>query len=154
MWQAVTSQADADHLLEAFGGFHDACVREARLWGGYFVSEKLSMRCPDTPDLRCRILFQRQYSPVSAIELFFDQVSQFRLASTEGYDRIISSAVLRVENGHIFWSPELDALELNPGYVMETGIHAKRLWWREVQNGLGQVFHYIDIEPLPGAPVP
>ena len=44
-----------------------------------------------------------------------------RLASTEGYDRIISSAVLRVEDDHIYWSPEVDMLEFQPGYVMETG---------------------------------
>jgi hypothetical protein len=76
------------------------------------------------------------------------------LASTEGYDRIILSAVVRVYGDHIYWSPEVHALELQPDYVMETGIRAKHLWWREVQNGLGEVLRYGDFEPMPSTPVP
>ena len=115
---------------------------------------KVSMRCPETPDLRSRILFQRQFGPISVVEMFFGGVSQFRLAAAPGYDRIISSAVVRVERDHVYWSSERDDFELQSGYQMDTGIRGRRLWWREVQNGLGPALRYGELEPSPPEPVP
>ena len=61
MWTAVVTQADADSLLRLFGSFHDGCIREAHVWGGYYVGPDLSMQCPPTPDLKCCLLIQRQW---------------------------------------------------------------------------------------------
>ena len=44
-WQALTSQADLDQLMNIFGGFHDGCIREAHAWTEHFVNPGLSMSC-------------------------------------------------------------------------------------------------------------
>jgi len=53
-WTRFESQADVDHLLYTFGGFHDACIREANLWTEHYVHPDLRMSC--TGDLDTRLL--------------------------------------------------------------------------------------------------
>ena len=154
MWTAVTSQSDADHLLDVMRGFHDSCIREAHVWGGYFVAENRSMACPDTPDLRCRLLIQSQFSSVSAVELVFDGVSHLCLTAPEGYDRIILKVALRVEKDRIFWSPDRNVQEPGPESQFDTVILSKRLWWKELGNALGPALRYADIDSLPSASAP
>lgn len=106
MWHLISSQRDAERLMSTFGLFHDGCIREAHLWGGYFVASDLSMACPTTPDFKCRVLIQRQWENPAAVELLFDGVSQFSAAAPSGYDRIIMSATLVVEDNKVIWSPD------------------------------------------------
>ena len=42
-WNEIKTQSDADELMDQFGGFHDACIREGHFWTGTYVSEDLSM---------------------------------------------------------------------------------------------------------------
>ena len=151
MWNEVTSEADIKRLMEAFGYFHDGCIREMHLWGGYSVGDNLSMHCPETPDLRCRLLIQRQWKDPAAIELLFDGVSHCSVAAEAGYDRIIMEATLLLEPGRIVWSPdeEFHESEFEPG--ASSAIVAKRLWWREIESGLGSALRYSQLpDPPPG----
>ena len=141
-WKEITTQADADALMELFGGFHDACLREAHLWTDHWVSTDLSMSCPGKLDNRIRFLIQRQFKAPSAIELLFEEVTRFNLVpSPENYDSIIFAASLLVHNGVIFWSPEGNWKPDGPRRDESTWVSAKQLRWREVP-WLGQKLHY------------
>jgi hypothetical protein len=141
-WKDIESQADADALMEVFGGFHDACVREAHLWTDHWVSPELSMSCPAHLDNKIRFLIQRQFRDPSAIELFFEQVTRFNLVpSPENYDSIIFAATLLVQNGSVFWSPEGDWKPVKPARDEATWVSARKLRWREV-DWLGEKLRY------------
>jgi hypothetical protein len=137
MWHVISSPSEAESLMQTFGSFHDGCIRNLQVWGGYFVGPGLSMSCPDTPDLKCRVLVQRQWDDPSAIELLFDGVSHISISATAGYDRIISRATLRAEEGRIVWSPDMDFDESKYEFGNSSAIVATRLWWRVVADGLG-----------------
>ena len=149
MWQQVISQSDADSLMKTFGSFHDGCIRELQVWGGYYVSPDLRMTCPDTPDLKCRVLVQRQRANPAAVELLFDGVSQVSVAAPAGYDRIILAATLLVEAGKIVWSPDHAFDESQHEFGMSSAIVARRLWWRPVADGLGSGLAYPRLNEMP-----
>jgi len=146
-WHSVASPAEADELLRTFGGFHDACVRDVYLWTGYSVDDSLSM-CVPQKDIRCRVLVQRQFANPSAVELLFDNVLRLTLLDHPGCDRIIFRATLAVAPGQIIWSPDDVAVENLPG-AHTSVIVAERMWWRTVENGLGEVLRLVPFGELP-----
>ena len=96
-WKEIKTQADAEALMDLFGGFHDGCIREAHLWTDHYVAPDLSMMCPGKLDNRIRILVQRQFKNPAAIELLFEEVTRFNLAPTpDNCDSIIFEATLLV----------------------------------------------------------
>ena len=141
-WKEIKTQADADALMEVFGGFHDSCIREAHLWTGYWVSHELAMRCAAGLDNNLRLLIQRQFNDPPTIELFFEHLTRFNLVPVpEDYDSIISAATLLVRGGTIFWSPEDDWRPERPNLDEFTWVSAKKLRWRGV-DWLGETLHY------------
>jgi len=99
-WKEIKTQADADALMELFGGFHDGCVREAHFWTDHWVSKDFSMSCPGTLDNRIRFLVQQQFNNPVAIELLFEEVTRYNLVPTpDNYDTIIFEATLLVQDG-------------------------------------------------------
>ena len=128
-WKEIKTQADADALMEAFGDFHDSCIREAHLWTGHWVTPELRMRC--VPDNHLRVLFQRQFTSPSAIELVFEYVIRFNLVPPpENYDSIILAATLLVRDGDIFWCPLDDWTREKLNKDEFTWVTAKQLRWR------------------------
>ncbi|HEV2969970.1 MAG TPA: hypothetical protein VGY55_08265 [Pirellulales bacterium] len=139
-WKEIKSQADADALMGVFGGFHDSCIREAHLWTGHWVTPELRMRC--VSDNHLRVLFQRQFTNPSAIELIFEYVTRFNLVpAPENYDSIILAATLIVRDGDIFWSPVDDWTRAKLNNDEFTWVSAKKLRWREV-DWLGKELRY------------
>src|SRR3989442_14907300 len=135
-WREIRSQADADALMEAFGGFHDACLRELHLWTDHYVEPDLSMSCPGHLDTRARVLIQRQFRDPSAIELFFDEITRFNLVATpENYDSIIFTASLVVLEREIFWSPEEDWAPDLPNRDRYSYIAARQLLGGHLKTG-------------------
>ena len=146
-WRSLTSERDAALLLEDFGAFHDSCLKEALVSTGAYVTPTLSMACPSTLHTEVRLLFQRQESPLSALELLFAQVTAFSVApAPEGCDPIISNATLSLSGGiftlaaYLIGSP----LQLIPGQQPsprsgEAGVFVsgRELSWREVSGRLG-----------------
>ena len=94
-WIELKEESDIKDLLEIFGYFHDACLKELYMWTGTYVNEDLSMAVPGELDTNVKILFQRQYSNPSAIELFFECVTVIHIVPTpENYDSIIREAII------------------------------------------------------------
>jgi len=141
-WKPVATQADADLLLHAFGDFHDSCIREAHLWTDHWIAPNLAMSCSEGLDNRIRFLIQRQFSQPPAIELLFEEVLRFNLVpAPENYFAIIFSATLLVQNGVVFWSPEVNWKPDDPDRSNRTWISARKLRWREVP-WLGEALRY------------
>jgi hypothetical protein len=141
-WNEIKTQAEADALMDLFGDFHDACVREAHLWTDHWVSRDLRMSCPADLDNRIRFLVQRQFKNPAAIELLFEEVTRFNLVPTpENYDTIIFEATLLIRDGVAYWSPKGDWSPDTPYRNDSTWISAKHLRWREV-DWLGNELHY------------
>jgi hypothetical protein len=147
MWQFISSPSEAESFMKTFGSFHDGCIRDLQVWGGYFVDASLSMSCPDTPDLKCRVLVQGQWDALSTVELLFDGVSHISMSAPAGYDRIISSATLRAGEGKIVWSPDMDFDESKYEFGNSSAVVATKLWWRVVVDGLGPSAHQQNYEP-------
>jgi len=138
-WKQVQSQDDADELLGIFGGFHDSCIREAYVFTDHWVSENLSMSCPGHLDNRVRLLVQRQYRNLSAIEMLFESVTHFNLVpSGENRDSIIFSAALVVRGGLVCWCPDANWVPDKPRSETHTWIAAKSMRWREADGLLGE----------------
>jgi hypothetical protein len=143
MWYQIRTQADADALLDRFGHFHDACLRELHLWTGHWVSLDLSMSCPGDLDVKIRALIQRQFTKPSAIEFYFEEVTRFNLVPTpQNYDSIIFSATLLVRDGQVFWSPEENWSPEMPNPTGDTYIAARRASWRDASDWLGSTLRY------------
>ena len=76
-----SSDAIAD-LLSKFGGFHDACLREAALATETYVDERRVMACPGHLETSALLYFQRQSEDFPAMELRCKGVTQFHLRPT------------------------------------------------------------------------
>lgn len=141
-WQEITSQADANALLEAFGHFHDACLREAHILTGHWVSQDLAMSCPGGLDNSIRFLIQRQCRDPAAIELHFEQVIRFQLvAAAENHDAVILGATILLADDSIYWAPDSDWSPQSANAGNATWIQARKLRWRSV-DWLGNTPRY------------
>jgi hypothetical protein len=142
-WQQIASQADADYLMELFGGFHDGCIAEVHLWTGYYVSEDLRMAVPVGLDTSIRLLVHRQWTDPAAIELLFEQVTHFNFAPAPvNYESIIHTATLLFRGDELFWA---DAGGWDPNATNSdnvTRVSAKRLRWRDASEWLGDELRY------------
>jgi hypothetical protein len=99
MWIPLTSQQAIDELIERFGGFHDACLREVAISTETFVDQRGSMACPGHLDTTALFYFQSQNRSLSAIEVRCAGVREFRLRPTgEDCDSIISFGVVSLED--------------------------------------------------------
>src|ERR1700754_3059781 len=114
-WSRVQSNADAELLLKQFGRFHDSCIHELHLWTDHWVAPSLSMSVSADLDTRVRMVIQRQFKPLSALELVFEEVTRLTVVpSPENYGSEIFEATLLVEDGLIYfadvadWSPKAD----------------------------------------------
>jgi hypothetical protein len=119
------------------------------IWTEHYVSEDLSMACQGQLDTHARMLFQRQYKPLSALELVFHQVLGFRLSpSPENYDSIIFDATLTLQDGVFCWA---DDFGLTEGDEDTTWVTAKELWWRDASEWMGAELRYGPAEPVPSS---
>ena len=65
------------------------------------------MTVPGELDTNVKMLFQRQYSNPSAIELLFEGVTGIHIIPTpENYDSIIRDAIILKSNGNFYWADD------------------------------------------------
>ena len=139
-WTKLQSQADADRLLDVFGGFHDACLKEAHVATGHYVAENLAMGFGETT---VRLLIQRQFEAPSAIEMLFEGVVRFNLvAARKGYVCIISSATLLVGEGGCHWADRGGWTPGSPDAGEVTWVEARSALWRHASGWMGPQLRY------------
>jgi hypothetical protein len=147
-WKELKDNNDIDNFIDAFGGFHDSCLKELYMWTESYVDENLSMGMSADLDTNVRILFQRQCSNPSAIELLFEGVTQFHIVpSPINHDRIIYEAKLILHEGLFYWAvgDEWEPNNFNQG--TNSWISARNLKWRDVSLWMGKRSRYGLITP-------
>jgi len=108
-WNIVQSNADAEELIDTFGGFHDACIKEAHLLTKHHVNENLSMSSDGELDTSIKFIVQRQFKNPSCIEMHFEEVTRFNLVPTEkNYNSVIYEASIIIEDDEIWWLIDTD----------------------------------------------
>ncbi|MCE9559942.1 MAG: hypothetical protein K8R88_13460 [Armatimonadetes bacterium] len=146
-WIEVDTEADIVSLMNAFGGFHDSCIREIYYWTAQFVDTNWDMR--GEPDTHIRVLIQRQWENASAIELLFGEVISCTIAPPlRGFSPdIYRMWIVKSENG-FRWSESPDE-----EFQSDTRIMSKKLWWRDVSDWMGDTIRYSSLEDLPALPL-
>ena len=140
-WMSLDSTADLKRFLESVGALHDGCLKELYLWTGHYVAHDLSMAAPSSLDTNVRVIFQRQFRNLSAIELLFQEVVGVEVKPTpENYDSIIFSARFHLADG--IFTFETDTIM----------IQAKKVSWRDVSEWMGPHARYApDDSSMPQA---
>jgi hypothetical protein len=101
--------------------------------------------------IRVRMLFQRQWRPVSAIELLFEEVVRLNVTpSPESYEGSIFTATLFHDKGMFFWAEEAKWRPGEDDSDRVTWIAARRFSWRDASDWMGESLHYGAMTP----PVP
>jgi hypothetical protein len=138
-WQALQNPAELEELMSLFGDFHDACVREIHAVTGHYVHESLSM----TADWKTTVhmLIQRQYRPLSAIELRFEEVVGLRLsAPPPDHVNIIINAAFFIRDSIFYWADNSSWTPESSGE--DTWVAARKVYWRDVSEWLGARLRY------------
>lgn len=102
-WYDVLTQSDIDDLMDAYGGFHDACIVSVNFASGMHVDKKMTMHFGDLEQYALKIVFHSQWSDY-ALELHFAGLRRLHLvgiqdnysndifdASIKFYDNLLSS---------------------------------------------------------------
>jgi hypothetical protein len=143
MWHAITTPDEAAAFLALVGDFHDGCLREAHLWTEHSVADDLSMGIGLGWDTRVRLLVQRQFRPLSAVELYFQGVRRFQLAaSPPDYESIIFAATLTVAEEGVFWADRSGWSYEDTNRDEATWIWAGQLHWRDASEWMGAQLRY------------
>lgn len=147
MWNEISSQKDANNLLELFGYFHDGCIKELKYVSGQSVDSDMGMM-PINEKRELCLIFQRQWRDPSVIEIVFSGLSLLHLAPVdENYTAEISEANMEFSEDGVFWvDGSLSEKELHNASDSEeyTWIKAKKAKWRIVEEFIGEddVFVY------------
>jgi hypothetical protein len=150
IWTRIQTQSEADELMRQFGSFHDGVLREAHLWTEHWVSDKLAMAIGIGLDTRVRMILQRQWQPLSAVELLFEEVTRFNVVpSPENYEASIRAATLLVAGATIFWADESNWRPGESDSDDVTWISARRLHWRDASDWMGEPLHFGSVGSLP-----
>ncbi len=81
-WHDVLTQKDIDDLLDAYGGFHDACIVSVNFASGMHVDKKMTMHFGDLEQYTLKIVFHSQWSDY-ALELHFAGLRRLHLVGIQ-----------------------------------------------------------------------
>lgn len=145
MWNEIKCNQDIEHLLTAYNGFHDSCLKEVVVKTGRYVGQDFSMALPDPGHAEVRLLIQRQAGPLSTIELLFEAVHEYCLCQDDG-DGIIFDAAFFMKKGLIHWADFEGWTPENKSFSTITYIISKHLKWRDKSDWLGDKERYGELE--------
>lgn len=130
MWTELKTPEDAAALLDLYGDFHDAILKEARYDSGCYVDLDLGMAFSEACHLRC--IFQRQRLNPSTIEMIYIGLQSALFFGNE-LDAI-NSATLRLQSDGWTWSENCGS--------QSPQIRARRVFWRIKDDWLGKRERY------------
>lgn len=140
-WNELKTQKDINKLLDLFGYFHDACLKELKYISGEYVAENLSMN-PINTQRKLSVIFQRQYQSPSVIEMVFEGLIKLNLEpNDENCDGIIYGAYMGIRNDLIYWADNEDFSFDEPGSC--TWIVANKAKWRFAGEYIGKIEAYV-----------
>lgn len=164
MWNELDSPAAINRLIAAFGGFHDACLREISVATETYVGKDMAMRCPPNLDTSVLLFLQRGAAPVSAVEIHCREVTGLHLKpSPEGCDSIIMGGAIGLGQGAVRIAVNFiagpmraapDSRIFIPARSFEQPdleLTARSVVWRPLENSLGKGRRYRPQEQGEGA---
>lgn len=145
MWNEIVNNDDAEAFMDKFIFFHDSCIKELKYLSGAYVDEQLQMH-PINDKRLLRVVIQRQYEELSAIELEFIGVKYLKLfPDDERYTCEILDSSLILKDNCIIWCDCGSLTENNFDDYQGTVICATKLRWRYVDNYLGDKELYVSL---------
>ena len=132
-WNSINTKDDIDKLMNVFGNFHDSCIKEVHYISGAYVNKDLEMNAINKRR-NVTVVFQRQESNPSTIEVIFEKISKLNLAPVdERYDCVILDAFMDIFDGEIYWadSKNFDIHDIRE-YDDFTWICAESIRWRSI----------------------
>ena len=133
-WNYIKTNEDIEKLMKTFGGFHDSCIKEISYISGAYVNEELSIQ-PSNNKREVKVLFERQLSNPTSIEMVFEKVRKLNLAPIdERYDCVILDSFMEFVENKIYWADcsDLDIHDIRE-YDDYTWICAESVKWRIVK---------------------
>ncbi len=130
-WSQVATQAEADELVEIFGGFHDSILRESKFCLGAFINPNLALVVGNKPYLRC--IFQRQNLAPTVIEVVFSNVGYFQIKPD--CENAIDEASVVVKEDSVVW------------HEGPSSIEAESMFWRTMDAWVGKRERYSAVTP-------
>ena len=138
MWNEIISEHDLSDFLSRFGYFHDSCIKEIKYISGAYVNEDLSMY-PINSQRTVKIIFQRQYSNPSVIEMEFIGLSQLSLfPPDDNYTCEIVDATMIRHDDRIYWCDCGGLSEMDLNDYRGTLICSSKVRWRTADEYIGK----------------
>jgi hypothetical protein len=140
-WQLLRNPTDIAQLMQLFGNFHDACIREIHIGTGHYVAEDLRM----TVDWKTtvHVLVQRQFRRPSAIELRFEEVVGLRYSAPQpDCENIIFNAAFFIRDDTFYWADSSQWTPESAESAEDTWVAARKVSWREASDWLGPSLRY------------
>ena len=138
MWNEIKTPDDLEQFLGMVQYFHDSCIKEMHYCSGAYVTEELSMY-PINDQRVLRVIIQRQFHPMSVIELQFSGLKYLRLNPVDPrYTCEILDATMIFKDELIYWCDMGGLSETDVDSYDGTVICACALRWREIVGGLGK----------------
>jgi hypothetical protein len=155
-WIPLDSPHAIDAFLEACGGFHDACFREALVTGETYVNDRGGMHCAAHLEVAARMVFQSQWAEFCAFEIMCTGVSLLRLSPTpDNCDSILTDGVVTQLDGSVrlglsFIGGPLIGPPNSWGEITSNDAHdapdievvAQSMAWRRLARSAGPGRHY------------
>ena len=140
-WVEIVDQTGIDYLSNVYSGFQDSCIRDIYITTKEFVDESLTMHFNNNQS--SSLLFQREFGPISVLEIKFEDIKQFNFKSFEETSNpVIYDAFLKIENGLFYWA---DRSDWEIGDNNSIWICGKRLFWRQRPEFIGNVIRVKEI---------
>ena len=134
MWEIIHTNGEILKFMESVCYFHDSCIKEISYISGAYVNEDLSIQ-PSNNKREVKVLFERQLSNPTSIEMIFEKVSKLNLAPIdERYDCVILDSFMEFVENKIYWADcsDLDIHDIRE-YDDYTWICAESVKWRIVK---------------------
>jgi hypothetical protein len=140
MWTEIKNKSDIDKLMDLYGYFHDSCLRDVYISTREFVDQGLAMHFDNK--LTASLLFQRQYGPMTVLEIKFEDIEHFNFRPfTEAENAVIYDATLIIKNDLFYWA---DLADWKMGDNDSIWISGKRLFWRQRPELIGNIRRLYD----------
>jgi hypothetical protein len=135
MWTEIKDKSDIDKLLALYNFFQDSCLRDIYISTREFVDEELAMHFDNK--LTASLLFQREYGPMTVLELKFEDIEHFNfLPFNETENAVIYDATIRIKNELFYWA---DSGDWKLGDNDSIWISGKKLYWRHRPELIGNI---------------
>lgn len=138
MWKNINKREELASFMESVYYFHDSCVKEMKYVSGAYVNKSLSMH-PINDQRILKVIIQRQFDDISAIELEFSGLKYVRLVPVdERYTCEIHGVTMFIKDDFVFWADDDYINEETVEQYDGTIICASSVRWRAMNGYIGQ----------------